>query len=104
MFKKTKAGSSFKSGKVTSGVAEQKAILEELGYTFDSVTKKSGWKWSTSAASSEHNYPTEGDVIEDAWRDAGERTQAAMTIPAETWERMSIKEQAQLITEAMSGQ
>jgi len=104
MFKKTKGGSSFKSGKVSSGVAEKKEILEELGYAFDSVTKKSGWSWSTSAASSEHNQPTEGDAIADAWRDAGERTQAAMNIPAETWERMSVKEQAELIQEALSGQ
>ncbi|HEV2609789.1 MAG TPA: hypothetical protein VGU61_05935, partial [Noviherbaspirillum sp.] len=102
-FKKSKAGSGFKSGKVSSGVAEQKAILEELGYTFDSVTKKSGWKWITSAAGSQQHHPTEGDAIEDAWRDAGERTQAAMIIPADTWERMSIKEQAELIQEALSG-
>src|SRR5438105_2693049 len=66
MFKKTKGGSSFKSGKVSSGAAEKKEILEELGYAFDSVTKKSGWSWSMSAASSEHNQSTEGDAIADA--------------------------------------
>jgi hypothetical protein len=104
MFKKTKGGSSFKSGKVSSGAAEKKDILEELGYAFDSVTKKSGWSWSTSTTSSEHNQPTEGDAIADAWRDAGERTQAAMNIPANTWERMSVKEQAELIQEALAGQ
>lgn len=102
MFKKTKGGSSFKSGKVSSGANEKKEILEALGYTFDSVTKKSGWSWSTSNASSLDNQPTEADVIADAWRDAGERTQLAMDIPADTWDRMSVKEQGQLLREALS--
>lgn len=103
MFKKSKGGSSFKSGKVSSGDAERKDLLEELGYTFDSITRKSGWSWSTADAASGHNQPTEGDAIADAWRDAGERTQAAMNIPADTWERMSVKEQSELIQEALSG-
>ncbi|WP_151633192.1 hypothetical protein [Noviherbaspirillum aerium] len=102
MFKKGKGGSSFKSGKVSSGDAEKKELLEGLGYTFDSVTKKSGWSWSTSAATSDGNQPTEGDAIGDAWRDAGERTQAALNIPADTWERMSVREQTELIQEALS--
>jgi hypothetical protein len=104
MFKKSKGGSSFKSGKVSSGDAAKKEILEELGYAFYSVTKKSGWSWSTSAGSSDHNQPTEGEAIEDAWRDAGERTQAAMNVPVDTWQRMSVKEQAELIQEALSEQ
>jgi hypothetical protein len=103
MFKKTKGGSSFKSGALSSGAAEKKAILEDLGYAFDSVTKKSGWNWSTSSAGSDSNQPTEGEAIDDAWRNAGERAQSAMEIPAATWERMSLKEQAQLIQEALSG-
>jgi len=102
MFKKSKGGSGFENGKVSSGDAEKKEVLDELGYAFDSVTKKSGWSWSTPAASSDHNQPTEGDAIADAWRDASERTQAAMNIPANTWERMSVKEQAELIQEALS--
>jgi hypothetical protein len=104
MFKKSKGGSSFKGNKVSSGDAGKKEILEELGYSFDCVTKKSGWSWSTSATSSDHNQPTEGDAIADAWRDAGERTQAAMNIPVDTWERMSVKEQAELIQESLSGE
>lgn len=104
MFKKSKGSSSFKSGKVSAGDAEKKEVLEQLGYVFDSVTKKSGWNWSTSAASSDRNQPTEGDAIADAWRDAGERTQAAMKIPIETWDRMTVKEQAELILEALSSQ
>lgn len=104
MFKKSKGGPSFKSGKVSSGDAEKKEVLEELGYTFDSVTKKSGWTWSTPTASSGENLPAEGDAIADAWRDAGERTQTAMNIPANTWERMSVKEQAELIQEALGDQ
>jgi len=102
MFKKIKGGSGFKSSKVSSGATEKKDILEALGYTFDSVTKRSGWSWSTSNARSLDNQPTEGDVISDAWRDAGERTQLAMDIPADTWERMSVKEQGELLREALS--
>lgn len=103
MFKKTKGGSSFKNARVSSGDAEKKQLLEELGYTFDSVTKKSGWSWNTSTGGSGQNQPTEADAIADAWLDAGERTQAAMNIPAATWERMSSKEQAELVSEALSG-
>lgn len=103
MFKKAKGGSGFKSGGLSAGAAEKKILLEELGYGFDSVTRKSGWNWSTSTAQSDGNQPTEGDAIDDAWRDAGERTREAMDIPAATWERMSVKEQAGLIQEALSG-
>lgn len=103
MFKKTKSGSSFKSGGVSSGAAGKKEILEEMGYAFDSVTRKSGWRWSTSATRSGDNQPTENDAIADAWRDAGERAQQAMNIPAETWARMDMKEQAELIREALPG-
>ncbi len=104
MFKNTKGGSSFKSGKVSSGASEKKDVLEELGYAFDSVTRKSGWSWSSSSASSVDNQPSEADAIADAWRDAGERTQLVMDIPSSTWERMSVKEQAELLREALSGQ
>lgn len=104
MFKKSKAGSSFKSGSVSSGAAGKKEILEELGYAFDSASKKSGWSWTTPADRSDGNQPTETDAIEDAWRDAGERTRDALNIPAETWERMGVKEQGELIQEALSGQ
>lgn len=104
MFKKSKAGSSFKSGSVSSAAAGKKEMLEELGYTFDSASKKSGWSWSTPQAESDGNQPTETDAIEDAWRDAGERTREAMQIPADTWERMGVKEQGELLQEALSGQ
>nr|WP_314626687.1 hypothetical protein [uncultured Noviherbaspirillum sp.] len=103
MFKKSGAGSSFKTGSVSSAAAGKKEVLEELGYAFDSVTKKSGWSWSTPAARSDANQPSETDAIEDAWRDAGERTQETMGIPADTWERMGAKEQAELLREALSG-
>ena len=104
MFKKSKGGSSFKSGKVSSGSAEKKEILEQLGYVFDRVTNKSGGSWSTSTSTSNHNQSTEHDAIADAWRDAGERTQATMNIPVDTWDRMTVKEQAELIQEALSAQ
>ena len=102
MFNKSKNGGGFKGGKLASGVADKKEILEGLGYVFDSVTKKSGWSWTNSAAHSDVNLPTEADVIDDAWGDDGERTQAAMNIPVDTWERMNVKEQAELIEEALS--
>lgn len=103
MFKKAKSGSSFKSGGISSDAAGKKEILEGLGYVFDSVSKKSGWSWSTSSTRSDQNQPTEGDAVADAWRDAGERTREAMNIPAGTWERMGVKEQGELLGEALAG-
>jgi hypothetical protein len=103
MFKKSSAGSSFKTGSVSSAAAGKKEILEELGYAFDSVTKKSGWSWSMPSARSDANQPTETDAIEDAWRDAGERTRETMGIPGDTWERMGVKEQGELLRDALSG-
>lgn len=88
---------------MSAGAAEKKIVLERLGYSCDGVTKKSGWSWDTSTARSDGNQPTESDAIDDVWRDAGERTQGAMDIPAATWERMSIKEQAELIQEGLPG-
>jgi hypothetical protein len=103
MFKKAKGGSSFKSGSLSSDAAGKKEILEELGYAFDSASKKSGWTWATASAQSDQNQPTEGDAVADAWRDAGERTQQAMNIPASTWDRMGVKEQGELLREALPG-
>lgn len=104
MFKNTKGGSTFKSGKVSSGASEKKEVLEALGYAFDSITKKSGWNWVSPNGSSIDNQTTEAEAITDAWRDAGERTCLMMDIPDSTWERMSVKEQAELLREALSGQ
>lgn len=103
MFKKAKSGSSFKGGGISSEAAGKKEILEELGYTFDSISKKSGWSWSTQATGSDENQPTEGEAVADAWRDAGERTCAAMNIPADTWDRMGVREQGDLLREALPG-
>ena len=103
MFKKAKSGSSFKSGSLSSDAAAKKEILEGLGYAFDSASKKSGWSWSTPSTRSDQNQPTEGDAVADAWRDAGERTCAAMKIPDETWERMGAREQGELLEEALAG-
>ena len=102
MFKKSKSGSSFKGSAVSSGAAGQREILEGVGYAFDSVTKKSGWSWSTTDTRSDENQPSESDAIADAWRDAGERTRQALNIPADTWERMGIKEQGELVQDALS--
>jgi len=103
MFKKAKGGSSFKSGSLSSDAAGKKEVLEELGYAFDSASKKSGWTWATASAQSDQNQPTEGDAVADAWRDAGERTRQAMNIPASTWDRMGVKEQGELLREALPG-
>ena len=103
MFKKAKSGSSFKSGGISSDAAAKKEILEGLGYAFDSASKKSGWTWATSLTRSDQNQPTEGDAVADAWRDAGERTREAMNIPAETWECMGVREQGELLAEALPG-
>ena len=102
MLKKGKAGSGFKSGAVSSADAERKELLEQLGYAFDCITKKSGWFWTSPAGRGESNQPTEADAIADAWRDAGECTCAEMKIAADTWERMGIKEQGELIAEALA--
>ena len=81
MFKKAKGGSTFKSGSLSAGTSEKKSILEELGYVFDSVIKKSGWHWSSSRAQSQQNQPSESKAIEDAGCDAGQHTQEAMNTP-----------------------
>jgi hypothetical protein len=104
MFNKSKGGAGFKGGKLSSGATGKKEILEALGYAFDSVTKRSGWSWSTSSAASSDRHPSEAEAIDDAWRDAAERTQLAMDIPADTWERMSVREQGELLREALSGE
>jgi hypothetical protein len=46
MFKKGKAGSGFKAGAVNAVDTERRALLAQLGYQFDSVTKKFGWFWT----------------------------------------------------------
>ena len=104
MFKKGKAGSGFKAGAVNATDTERRELLSQLGYQFDSVTKKSGWFWTSPVGQCERNQSTEADVIADAWRDAGDRTCETMKIPSETWDRMGIKEQGELIEEALSGQ
>jgi len=103
MFKKAKGGSSFKSGGLSSDAAGKKEVLEGLGYVFDSASKKSGWTWTTSLTRSDQNHSTEGDAVADAWRDAGERTREAMNIPADTWNRMGVREQGELLGEALPG-
>ena len=103
MFKKTKSGSGFKSGSLSSDAAARKEILEGLGYAFDSASKKSGWSWSTPSTRSDQNQPGESEAVADAWRDAGERTRETMNIPAETWDRMGVREQGELLGEALSG-
>jgi hypothetical protein len=84
MFKKSRGGSGFKSSKVSSGATDKKGLLEELGYTFDSVTRKSGWSWSAANTSSAENQPSEAEAIADAWRDAGAQAQKALDIPVDT--------------------
>jgi hypothetical protein len=70
---------------------------------FKSNTKKFGWNWSIGVDSSDGNMPTESDVIQDAWRHAGERAQGKLNIPSETSGRMGTKEQREMIEEALVG-
>jgi hypothetical protein len=93
----------FKSSKISSDLQLKKETLEELGYVFDSVSKRSGWNWSAPTNNSDGNLPAEGDVIQDAWRDAGEQAQSILNIPPETWERMATKEQKEMIEDALAG-
>lgn len=80
---------------------EKKETLEGLGYAFTSASKKSGWIWSMQHDHSDKNACTEAEAIQDAWRDAGEKAQALLNIPAETWGRMGVKEQTEIINDAL---
>ncbi len=103
MFKNSKSSSSFKNSRVSTADQERKETLEGLGYAFTSASKKSGWNWSTQHDQSDENAPTEAEAIEDAWRDAGEKAQELLKIPPETWARMGVKEQTEMINDALSG-
>lgn len=94
----------FKNSGISSELQLKKETLEALGFAFDSVSKKSGWNWSTAAESSDGNMPTEAGVIQDAWRHAGEHAQSVLNIPSETWQRMAAKEQKEMIEDAMTGE
>lgn len=91
----------FKSGKISSAAQEKRETLTGIGYSFDSASRKSGWRWSTESDSSNGNLPDEAAVIEDAWRDAGSKTQQKLQIPDETWSRMGMKEQTEMILDAL---
>jgi hypothetical protein len=93
----------FKNSGISSELQLKKETLEAVGFTFDSISKKSGWNWNAAAESSDGNMPTEAAAIQDAWRHAGERAQSALKIPAETWQRMAAKEQKEMIEDAMAG-
>jgi hypothetical protein len=93
----------FKNSAISSDLQSRKEALEAVGYSFKSISKKSGWNWSIAADISDGNTPTESDVIQDAWRHAGERAQSILNIPSETWSRMGTKEQREMIDEALAG-
>jgi hypothetical protein len=94
----------FKNSGISSELQLKKETLEAVGFTFDSISKKSGWNWNAAAESSDGNMPTEAAAIQDAWRHAGERAQSALNIPPETWQRMAAKEQKEMIEDAMAGE
>lgn len=94
----------FKSGKISSAAQEKRDTLSGIGYAFDSASRKSGWRWSTDSGGSDGNLPDEAAAIEDAWRDAGERTRTKLSIPEDTWSRMGIKEQTEMILDALGDQ
>ena len=93
----------FKNTKLSSDLQLKKDSLENIGYSFDSVSKKSGWNWNTSSDSSDGHLATEGDAIQDAWRHAGEQAQRILNIPADIWERMAAKEQKEMIEDGLTG-
>lgn len=93
-----------KSGKISSAAQEKRETLTGIGYAFDSASRKSGWRWSTASDSSDGSLPDEAAAIEDAWRDAGSKTQIKLQIPEETWMRMGVKEQTEMILDALSDQ
>ena len=94
----------FKNSAISSDLQSRKETLEAVGYSFESISKKSGWRWNATADSSDGNLPTEGGAIQDAWRHAGEHAQSTLNIPAETWARMGTKEQREMIEAAFSGE
>lgn len=91
-----------KNGKISTELQLKKESLQLLGYAFDSISKKSGWSWSSDSDASTSNSPSEGEVIQDAWRNAGEKAQSVLNIPSETWQRMAVKEQKEMIEEAFA--
>ena len=92
----------FNKGKISSDLQLKKETLEAIGYVFDSISKKSGWTWSAQLNESMEHFSSESEAVQDAWNNAGERTQSVLSIPAETWERMSSKEQKEMILEALA--
>ena len=94
----------FKNTKLSSELQLKKEALENIGYSFDTISKKSGWSWSAPSDSSDGHLATEGDVIQDAWRHAGEQAQRTLNIPADIWERMAAREQKEMIEDALPGQ
>ncbi|MET0961933.1 MAG: hypothetical protein ABWY05_03825 [Noviherbaspirillum sp.] len=103
MFKNSKSTSSFKNSKLSTVDQERKETLESLEYAFASASKKSGWSWSTQDDQSDENQATEAEAIQHAWDNAGAKTREKLGIPAETWDRMGVKEQTEMINEALSG-
>lgn len=91
----------FKNGKIPSSAQEKRETLTGIGYTFDSASRKSGWRWSTGTYNSDGNLSDEAAAIDDAWRDAGTRTQEKLSIPDDTWSRMGVKEQTEMILDAL---
>ena len=91
----------FKNGKISTAAQDMRETLTGIGYAFDSASRKSGWRWSTDTDRSDGNLPDEAAAIDDAWRDAGKRTQEKLSIPDDTWRRMGVKEQTEMILDAL---
>lgn len=91
----------FSKGKLSSAQQAKKETLEAVGYSFEKISK-AGWTWSTSSDQSDGKFAAESETVDDAWRDAGERTQRILSIPGETWSRMGVPEQQEMIAEALS--
>jgi hypothetical protein len=92
----------FKNGKISSDASMKKETLEELGYSFEYMSKKTGWRWSAPSDSSTNNEISESDIINSAWEDASEQARRILDISESNWSSMGGKEQKELIDEALT--
>ena len=92
----------FNKGNISADLQLKKETLEAIGYVFDSISKKSGWTWSAQLNESTEHFSSESEAVQDAWNNAGERTQSVLSLPDDTWGRMSSKEQKEMILEALA--
>ena len=92
----------FKNSKISSDQVLKKETLEALGYAFEYMSKKTGWRWVGATSRSDSNQPTEAEIIGSAWDDAAAQTCTILDIAPGTWDGMNTKEQKEMIDDALS--